>query len=433
LKNSLLKRYRLTSSNLIIRGITLGGKFIFIIFLAKHLTTDQLGEWGIFTTSIALSLYLVGLDFYTFSTRNLLEFPMERRGAMLRDQLIFYLLGYLILFPLLYLLFYFDVMTAKYVLFFYIILVLEHFAQETYRIFVVFSKPVVANVILFLRTGSWAYLLVFLWMGGVEDVKNLKFAFLFWMGGGIAAMLTSLYFLTRLGLTIPRKTPVNWAWIRQGIQISMIFFVATIAFKIIELADRYFIDHYHGTEAVGIYTFYANMANLIEIIGHTAVVIIFSPKLIEYFHTSNKHYRFTHAGFAKNMVMFTLLGGLFLALTIYPILSFLNKDEFFAELDVFAVMCLSEMLFNFSLIFHYVLYVRKRDKSIVWATIIAAILNLVLNFLLVPPYGIMGSAIATLASMFTIAFLKVALSRDVPETRQIILLKFLRKKKRKAV
>ena len=93
-------RFRLVSSNLFIRGVTLGGKFIFIIFLAKNLTTDQLGEWGLFTTSIALSLYLVGLDFYTYSTRSLLEYPIEKRGAMLRDQMVFYLIGYAILFPL---------------------------------------------------------------------------------------------------------------------------------------------------------------------------------------------------------------------------------------------------------------------------------------------------------------------------------------------
>ncbi len=429
--NKLLRRYRLTSSNLLIRGITLGGTFIFIIFLAKHLTTDQLGEWGIFTTSIALSLYLIGLDFYTFSTRSLLEHPVAERGVMLRDQLLFYLLGYIILFPLLGLLFVFKLMPLQYLVFFYVILVLEHFAQESYRIFVVFSKPVVANVILFLRTGSWAYALVLLWMAGVDDVKYVKAAFFFWMGGGIAAMLTAVYFYGKLGLHIARKTPVNWKWIRQGLRISMMFFMATIAFKIIELADRYFIDHYQGKEEVGIYTFYANMANLIEIIGHTAVVIIFSPKLIEYFHTSNRHYRLTHAAFARNMVGFTMLAAVFLAITIVPIISFLHKDEFYQELPVFAVMCLSEMVFNFTLIFHYILYVRKRDRSIVWATIIAAVVNMALNFLLIPPYGIMGAALSTLASMMLILVFKIILSRDVPETRQIIYLKFIRQRMRR--
>ena len=88
-----------------------------------------------------------------------------------------------------------------------------------------------------------------------------------------------------------------------------------------------------------------------------------------------------------------MLAAVFLAITIVPIISFLHKDEFYQELPVFAVMCLSEMVFNFTLIFHYILYVRKRDRSIVWATIIAAVVNMALNFLLIPPYGIMGAAL----------------------------------------
>lgn len=95
-----------TTINLILRGLSLTGKFLFVIFLAKHVTTEQLGEWGIFSTSIALSLYLVGLDFYTYSTRSILEYPEEERGALLRNQFVFYIISYIILFPLMSLLFF---------------------------------------------------------------------------------------------------------------------------------------------------------------------------------------------------------------------------------------------------------------------------------------------------------------------------------------
>jgi O-antigen/teichoic acid export membrane protein len=419
-------RFRLVSSNLFIRGVTLGGKFIFIIFLAKNLTTDQLGEWGLFTTSIALSLYLVGLDFYTYSTRSLLEYPIEKRGAMLRDQMVFYLIGYAILFPLLSLLFVFQLLSIKFIFFFYLILILEHFAQESYRIFVVFAKPLIANVILFLRTGLWAYLIVLIWFMGFEEIKTLKVALLSWMLGGVGAAVISLYFLSKIPFE-RKRIPINWNWIKKGIRVSMLFFMATIAFKLIELADRYFIAFYHSTQEVGIYTFYANMANLIEIIGHTAVVIIFSPKLIEYFHSSNKKYRFAHAAFTKNMLFYTVLSFAFLAVLITPIIGFLGKDEFYAELDVFIVMCVTEMVFNMSLVFHYVLYVRKRDKSIVYATLIAAGVNMVLNFILIPPLGIMGAAISTLVSMLLVLLLKLYLSNDTPETQQIVLLKTKRR------
>ncbi|MBK9455474.1 MAG: hypothetical protein IPO24_07730 [Bacteroidetes bacterium] len=144
----------ITSANLGIRGATLIGKFLLVYFLADQLTVEQNGVWGIFTTSIALSLYVVGLDFYTYSSRRILDFKEEDRSPMLRDQLVFYFISYLVLFPILGLLFVFNVIDIKFAIFFYAILIFEHLAQEAYRTFVVFSKPIIANIILFLRTGS---------------------------------------------------------------------------------------------------------------------------------------------------------------------------------------------------------------------------------------------------------------------------------------
>lgn len=426
------ERFRLldkrTTINLILRGATLAGKFLFIIFLAKHVTTEQLGEWGIFSTSIALSLYLVGLDFYTYSTRSILEYPEDERGALLRNQLVFYLISYFILFPLLSLLFYGGVIEMKFMLFFYVILVFEHLAQESYRTFVVFSKPLIANIILFLRTGSWAYLLVIIWMMGLEEFKTLKTIFIFWTGGGILAMLVSIYFLSKFKFKSVKNIPIDWKWIRKGINVSLVFFLGTIAFKLIDFADRYFIDYYHTKEDVGVYTFYSNMSNLVEIIVHTAVVIVFSPKLIENFHRSNYDYRMTQSRFTKQMALFTILSAGFLLAIIYPIIIFLNNDAFLTDFNAFIVLVIAEMIFNASLIFHYILYVRKNDISIVKATIAAAVLNILLNFILIPEYSILGAALASTLSFVSLMLAKMYYSRHYPEARRIIFMKFRKKK-----
>lgn len=417
-----------TLINLILRGATLAGKFLFIIFLAKHVTTEQLGEWGIFTTSIALSLYLVGLDFYTYSTRSILEFPEEERGALLRNQLVFYLLSYAVLFPLLSLLFYGGVIEMKLIVFFYIILVFEHLAQESYRTFVVFSKPLVANIILFLRTGSWAYVLVVLWTMGYDELKTLKTIFLFWISGGILAMAVSLYFLLKFKFKSVSHIPIDWAWIKKGIKVSLLFFVGTIAFKLIDFADRYFIDYYHTKEDVGVYTFYSSMANLVEILVHTAVVIVYSPRLIENFHKSNFDYRMSQSKFTKQMVIFTLLSAIFLLIIIYPIILFLGKNEFLQDFDAFVILVVAEMIFNGSLIFHYILYVRKNDFAIVKATIAVAVINILLNFILIPQYSILGAAIASATSFLILMIAKMYYSRHFPEARRIIFLKFRKRK-----
>ncbi|MFN0276098.1 MAG: polysaccharide biosynthesis C-terminal domain-containing protein [Chitinophagales bacterium] len=401
-----------TTLNLLIRGLTLAGKFFLVIFLAKHLTEAQVGEWGIFTTSISLALYLVGLDFYTYSSRTILEFPLAERSRFLRDQFVFYIISYIVLFPLLYLLFVFNIIDQKMVAFFYIILVFEHLAQEAYRTFVVFSKPVWANIILFLRTGSWTYVLLTLWFIGFDDLKTLKTALTFWIAGGALALIATVYMLSKLHFNSTKEVPIDWVWIKRGIRVSLTYFLATICFKIIELSDRYFLDYYHSKEMVGLYTFYANMANMIEIFVHTTSIIIFSPLLIDAFMKNKSLYFETFNKFTRSIVVFTLFSAVLLGIIMYPILVYvINKESYTSHLTSFIVLVAAEMLFNFSLIFHYVLYIRKKDFSVVKATVAAAFTNILLNFIFIPPLGINGAAFATFLSFFMLLIMKIYYAR----------------------
>jgi len=426
LRQPLTNGNKTTSINLLIRGLTLGGKFFFVIFLGKHLTDAQMGDWGIFTTSISLSLYLVGLDFYTYSTRTILEYPLADRGRFLRDQLIFYIISYAILFPLLYLLFAFNVIEAKMIFFFYIILLFEHLAQESYRTFVLFQKPIVANIILFLRTGLWSYLLLTAWFLHFDELKSLKSTLIFWIAGGASAIIVSLFFIFKLPFNSVKGIPVNWDWIKKGIKVSLIYFIATISFKIIELADRYFIAYYHSRDMVGIYTFYASMANMIEIMIHTTTIIIFSPLLIDTFHRNNNEYQSTINRFAKSIVLYNLLAVALLSGIMYVVLVYvIQKQSYLTHLPSFILLAVAEMIFNISLIFHYILYVRKNDFAIVKATLVAAFTNILLNFALIPDWGINGAALSTLLSFVMLVLMKAYYSRNLFEGKKIIALRFL--------
>ena len=296
-----------------------------------------------------------------------------------------------------------------------------------------FSKPIIANIILFLRTGSWAYLILILWTAGVDELKSLRWLYLFWMCGGIAALAVSLYFLAKFKFKSVKHIPIDWKWIKQGIKVSLLFFIGTVGYKIIEFADRYFIDYYHTKEEVGVYTFYANMCNIVETFVHTAVIIIFSPRLIETFHKSNYDYRKTLAQFAKQVVIYTIIIGVALAILIIPLLKSLENDEYIRDYNAFVVLVLSKMVLNFSLIFHYILYVRKNDFPIIKATIIACVINILLNFILIPTMSIMGAALATLTSFLIVMLMKMYYTRNLPEAKQIIYLRFLRQRRTKKV
>lgn len=100
------------------------------------------------------------------------------------------------------------------------------------------------------------------------------------------------------------------------------------------------------------------------------------------------------------------------------------------DYKVFLVLVVSKIILNFSLIFHYILYVRKNDFPIIKATVLAAVINILLNFILIPSMNIMGAALATVISFLIVLFMKMYYTRNLPEAKQIIYLRFLRKRKK---
>jgi O-antigen/teichoic acid export membrane protein len=70
---------------------------------------------------------------------------------------------------------------------------------------------------------------------------------------------------------------------------------------------------------------------------------------------------------------------------------------------------------NLAIIPHYSLYAMGRDRAILAASAGGAALNVVLNALLVPAYGMLGAAAATAASLGTMGVAKLLLAARRPE------------------
>ncbi len=91
--------------------------------------------------------------------------------------------------------------------------------------------------------------------------------------------------------------------------------------------------------------------------------------------------------------------GSYLALRVMTLLDALGAARFIP------LVLLAYVLFGINHVFQTVLYVRSATPRIAWANIVSALLCLVLNWGLIPPYGAMGAAIATLLSFGTVAAL----------------------------
>ena len=83
--------------NIFLRGSTLLSRVILFLFIAKYLEPNQVGLFGLVLASIYLSVYAVGLEFYVYSTRELLRYNKSNWGHFLKSQCVLHVILYLLI------------------------------------------------------------------------------------------------------------------------------------------------------------------------------------------------------------------------------------------------------------------------------------------------------------------------------------------------
>ena len=387
-------------------------KFLLIIYIGKYLSVDELGEYGLFVTTITIAIYFLGLDFYTYNTREILAKEKSERLPLIRDQFIFHLFVYVIVLPLLLTVFTLGIIKTEFVLYFYLILIFEHLSQELYRLYTTLQKPIFANFLLFMRTGLWVYVVIALWSLNVDGLMNLKTVWYGWTIGSFISILIGIVYLKKDYDFKSLTEKIDWLWIKNGVKISIPFFIGTLAYKVIEFSDRYMIDYYMTKADVGIYTFFGGIANTINIVVFTLVIMIYYPILVKQYQNKKMDvFTKTLKIFSMKTITFSILSSIGILLLIGPVLNFMGKSEFQNNIEILWLLIIANIILNISFIPHYILYAAQKDIVIRNSTLLGAGINIVLNLILIKHFGIAGAAIATILSFTIIFILKFQFSK----------------------
>ena len=387
-----------------IRGLSVLAKFIFTVLFFRY-SEATFGEYSLVATTIILLVFVLGFDFYSYANRAVLE-PLSNTQKIIFNQFGLYLILYIILAPLIYFIFKFENFDTKYLLLFYLVLITEHLNTEFYRLLFVFKKPFSANINLFLRNGLWVIIAsVYIFLYQKIDIQKILFL---WLSGNIIALIYSMIisFNKRNKIDL---TNFKWdkKWISTGIVISLPYILSTVSFKIIEFSDRYMIDYFMDKKAVGIYSFFANMANVLNIVLFTVVISVLYPVLVENIMQNNKDkFQQIFRQFKKEIHLYAWGMIVILSIALPLILVFIQKDIYLKDYYVFILLLAANYLLNISYIYHFVIYAYKKDLKILKATFAGAIINIVLNLILIPVAGIAGAAIATIIAFALILLLK---------------------------
>lgn len=368
--------------NLGLRVITLLAKFLLIFFVARFLEPQELGLYGLLVAVIGYALYVLGLDFYTYTTRELLGHDRALWGGMLKSQGILTLVLYCAVLPLLLLVFVSGKLPWWVVGWFFALLILEHLNQELSRLLIAVSDPLFASVTLFLRQGAWV-LLVVPAMYINSDMRSLIVVLGMWAIGGSMALSLGCWRLVSMRMG-GWSLPVDWLWIWKGVRVALPLLVATLAIRALFMIDRYWLESLAGLDVLGAYVLFISIATAMGAFLEAGVFVFAYPGLIAAFQKEQPvHFKQGMRKLFIQTICFVIGFCIFALLLIKPLLDWLDRPLYREHVEIFPWVLLAMALYNFSMIPHYALYAQRLDRAIIQSHIAPVLVFVLVTWALI--------------------------------------------------
>lgn len=194
---------------------------------------------------------------------------------------------------------------------------------------------------------------------------------------------------------------IDFELIRRMLHFSLPLVPTVIATWILNLSDRYVILHFWGEAEVGLYGIGSRFITLVNMVisGVSMAYTTFA-----YSNVNNPDAKKQYAA-VLNIMYVPLIGAAFI-ISIFSkeIVQIMAADAYGAAYKPICDMMFAQVIYGISTITSYGIYFKKKSKYAFISSLTAASINLVLNIIFIPQYGIVAAAVTTLIG-YTVMFL----------------------------
>jgi len=369
---------------------------ILLPILAKTLGVVGYGIWAQILVTIGLLISFVTLNLSAGMVRFLPAEKEKRKIARAIFTVIFTVLFVAVVFALV--LFLLSDPFAKILLkdasaSFFIkiaafLLVLEALGQTSLESFRIFGQIKRYSTLIVLQTFLEIGLVSLLTLSGF-GLLGVLIAFL--IARSIILLFSLLFIVSYVGFAVP-----CFGILRSYLVFALPLIPIGLLEVIIASSDRYIIGFFKGSASVGIYSATYNIG-LIAGIFIFPIAYILSPTVFKLFDEKKIEK-------VKMYLSYSLKYFLLISIPSVFGLTILTKSVLFVSL--------SSIFYGIQAIFGRALMLFKHTKSFLIAFIVAAIINLGLNIVLIPCWGIIGAAITTLIAYALSAIIIYCKSRQ---------------------
>jgi O-antigen/teichoic acid export membrane protein len=248
-----------------------------------------------------------------------------------------------------------------------------------------------------IATAGNIYFLVFLEMGlvGMLIANSLGFGLI-----GIVLFVRCLKSM-QFNFEMYRLKPL--------LEFGLPMLPALLGRKILEASDRYMLPHYHTMDRLGDYVMGAKVSNIVEVGILVPFLFAWQPFFYSVAKRDNAKSIFANVALYFFYVTLTVFLGMYIIQG--EVLYFIGNGEYNASSLVVLILVTAALTNGMQYSISPGIHIASKLPQEASLMILAAFLNIGLNFLLIPPYAGEGAAIATLLSYFAYFISTLALAQ----------------------
>ena len=192
---------------------------------------------------------------------------------------------------------------------------------------------------------------------------------------------------------------VDWKLMKEMILFSIPLIINSISWWLTSFCDRFVLEMYSGTDSVGIYSVASKIPMLVSTVASIFMQAWVLSAIKEY--EREEKTNLYDDVFEKFSSLFMCWAAVIICIC-KPLVSLIVSQTFF-DSWVYVPLLLCGAVFNGFGTFFSALYTSaKKNVSVMLTTLSGAVVNIILNFILIPNYGIYGAVIATMISQLVV-------------------------------
>ena len=226
----------------------------------------------------------------------------------------------------------------------------------------------------------------------------------------IISLISALFII---GSRIIKKIKIDRSFIKKEIMLGIIKYVSpliinAIGWWLITSTDRYIIRYFYTDAEVGIYAVATKIAGILMLFLQN-IYYVYQKRYINSFELGLKVDEKYNTQYFKITIAITMI-----SLCIPKRLLLLVLGTTFEEsVGLYYLFVPSIMYWSLAVLYGLGYLMTKKTKGASATTLISAVVNIIINFILVKQLGIEGAIIATLISLFIWFLLRYLQQKDV--------------------